>query len=446
MPYSRLKKKQCRFSLTIAIISPVLLVMTFIVPRKALCDAVYGWGYNGTGDLGYGAPTPVVLSPTANPYLSTGVSSIAIDGGAPSCGMAVMNGAVYAWGRNDAGQLGLGYTDDTTGGSQVPIPIANPYLTSGVTSVANSPITNGRINCFAVKNGGVYSWGDNGTGALGLGNTHNSAVPLPINSLSSGVTAVAAGGPFAFAVKNGAAYSWGIDLQIGNLGLGSVGSALSPTPIPQLAGNVSAISTSGEHSMAIMGGAVYAWGFNSEGQLGIGNISSGKSTPTPITTLTAGVTAIAAGVGYSLAVKDGQVYAWGNNDGAQLGLGETAQGQRSTMPKLVPGLDSIVAVAIGNWGSVGDGSSYALSSDGTLWVWGDNYLGELGLGFASSADSPWIYSPQQVLPPEGYRFTGIAANGDSALATVAPVPEPTSVALLGGGLVALMMRRRRNLP
>ena len=137
----------------------------------------------------------------------------------------------------------------------------------------------------------------------------------------------------------------------------------------------------------------------------------------PVSGLT-GVTAVAAGTGYSLALKsDGSVWAWGNNEYGQLGDGTTTG--RLT-PVAVSGLTGIVGIA-------GSGNaSYALSADGSLWVWGYNQSGELGLG-----DYVNRLSPAHLLPPTGYRFTSIAAglNSGHPVATLAPVPEPSTLAL-----------------
>jgi hypothetical protein len=83
-----------------------------------------------------------------------------------------------------------------------------------------------------------------------------------------------------------------------------------------------------------------------------------------------------------------------------------------------------------------------LSADGTLWVWGNNANGELGLG-TSTAD---YLAPQHLLPPSGEVFTSIDANctGDHAIATLAvvPLPEPAGMSLLAVG--GFLVSRRRT--
>lgn len=156
--------------------------------------------------------------------------------------------------------------------------------------------------------------------------------------------------------------------------------------------------------------------------------------PVGITGLTSGVTAIAARGAFSLAVRNGNVYAWGNDLSGELGDGSTTDS--NTPIEIDPTiLSNIVAVAAGS------DSSYALSSDGSLWVWGGNYFGELGLGTNTS----FYDTPQHLLAPSGYRFTGIdAGDGFHAVATLAAVPEPASLALLALGNGLLMANRRKR--
>ncbi len=166
--------------------------------------------------------------------------------------------------------------------------------------------------------------------------------------------------------------------------------------------------------MAIQNGGVHSWGENDDGQLGAGFIAD-SNTPVPVSGMSSGVTAIAAGEYHSLAVKNGNVYAWGDNEFAQLGSGNTNDSHVALHIDPTD-LTNIVSVAAGCF------SSYALSSDGSLWVWGDNEYGELGLGTTTSH----YVTPQHLLPPSGYKFTSIDAGAVSfqALATVSSIAEP----------------------
>ena len=160
-------------------------------------DAVYTWGYNGSGELGDGTTmdrsTPVALTDT----LSSGVTSIA---GGLNHSLAVRNGGVYAWGWNFYGQLG----DGTTTERHTPVPMTG-ILSSGVTAIAG-----GAYHSLAVRSGGVYAWGSNAYGELGDGTTTQRNFPVALTgSLSSGVTAIAAGYTHSLAVRNGGVYAFG---------------------------------------------------------------------------------------------------------------------------------------------------------------------------------------------------------------------------------------------
>ena len=90
--------------------------------------------------------------------------------------------------------------------------------------------------------------------------------------------------------------------------------------------------------------------------------------------------AIAAGLGYSLAVRqDGSLWAWGLNDRGQLGLGDTG---KSTAPTRVGGEDGWVMLAAGTEHGL------ALNRTGALWAWGDNVYGQLGLGDTDNRIEP----------------------------------------------------------
>ena len=125
-------------------------------------------------------------------------------------------------------------------------------------------------------------------------------------------------------------------------------------------------------------GTIRAWGSNGAGQLGDG-LSGNSPVPESVENLT-DVIAVASGgaegVGYTLAVKsDGSVWAWGNNGVGQLG-NPNVKGQ-SAVPAPVTGFGSgsgVIAVA------AGDGHSLALKADGSVWAWGNNGVGQLGTG------------------------------------------------------------------
>jgi alpha-tubulin suppressor-like RCC1 family protein len=387
-------------------------------PAAVIAEA---WGGNGDGQVGDGTTT-TRTAPVAVTGLSSGVTAVA-SGGRHS--LTIQNGAAYAWGYNAFGQVG-----DGTSGTSRTVPVPVPGLGSGVTAVVG-----GSLHSLAVQGGAVYAWGFNGNGQVGDGTTTNRSTPVAVTGLGSGVTAIAGGGSHNLVVQNGAAYAWGSNSN-GQLGDGTTASRSAPVAVTGMASGVTAVAGGAAHSLAVRNGAAFAWGFNLSGQLGDGTSGTDRTAPVAVTGLGSGVTDVAAGQLHSLALRGGNVYAWGSNSFGQLGDGTTST--RTTAFQVDPtDLTGIVDVAAGN------GTSYALSSDGSLWAWGLNSTGQLGLG---TTTTPYL-TPQHVLPPVGYRFTGIDVDGNAghAVATLTEVPEPASLGLLTLCGVGLLTRRRRAL-
>jgi alpha-tubulin suppressor-like RCC1 family protein len=396
----------------------LLVAAAVFAVDNARADSAYAWGDNSSGQLGDGTHTSR-NSPAPVSGLSSGVTAV---GAGNSHSLAIMNGGVYAWGYNGDGQVDSG-TNDLT----IPLPVPVTGMSSGVTAVAG-----GEAHSVAIQNGGAYAWGYNSFGQLGDGTYGPHSTPAPVNGLSSGVIAIAATYSHNLAIQNGAAFGWGSNLS-GEVGNGSNDSTIpQPVPVTGMSSGVTAISVGLSFSLAVRNGGVYAWGNNAFGQIGDGTTTS-RSTPVALTgDLASGVTAVAASRVFSLAVQNGHVYAWGFNALGQLGDGTTTDHHT---PELIDSTDlhNIVAVA------AGFDSSYALSSDGSIWDWGDSSYGQLGLG-----DFQSHLTPQHLLPPVGYRFTSIAANCDhsSAIATLAAVSEPATPRLLLVGILTMCCRRR----
>ncbi|HET9711459.1 MAG TPA: chitobiase/beta-hexosaminidase C-terminal domain-containing protein, partial [Pyrinomonadaceae bacterium] len=133
-----------------------------------------------------------------------------------------------------------------------------------------------------------------------------------------------------------------------------------------------ALDPEGNHVLALRRGTVWAWGHNIFGQVGDGT-NVGRTTAVPVDDLMS-VVDIGAGNNYSIALKsDGTVWTWGDNGLGRLGLG-TNLPSSVNRPGKVPTLSSVSAI------SAGTSHVMALKSDGTVWVWGDNSSGQLGLG------------------------------------------------------------------
>ncbi len=324
----------------------------------------YRWGYNANGNLGTGnttnSSTPILLT---NPT--------AVTKNAPSGDNTLLlksNGTVWACGNNTYGQIGIGNTTNQLSFVQVNT-ITNAVAVAG-----------GYDGSYALTSTGqVYSWGENTSGSVGDGTTTNRTNPVLLGGLS-GITAIDGSTDNGYALKNnGTVWAWGQN-SYGQIGNGVTGAnVLSPVQVSGLT-NVIAISSNGYHCLALKNdGTVWAWGYNSNGQLGDGTTSN-RNVPVQVSGLT-NVASISAGYMHSLAVKNnGTVSVWGQNNFGQLGDG-------TTIGRLVP-VQATSLTGIVTSVSAGIYSSYAVKNDGTMWSWGWNIFGQLGDGTTTNRLTP----------------------------------------------------------
>lgn len=282
----------------------------------ATTGAVLCWGSNTYGELGQAAFIGVnSATPLAVDTLGSGV--VAVTAGAQhSCALIYGTNVVKCWGRNDLGQLGNGTA------SSSPTPNPTPVMVSGLNTVI--ALASGDSHTCALLNGGtVTCWGRTDEGQLGNGSfTRVSYAPVAVSGLSN-VVAIAAGGYHSCALTSaGAAYCWGFN-QYGELGNGTFTNSATPVQVSGLDSGVAAIAAGAVHSCALMStGAVRCWGFNSKGQLGTGT-NAGSATPVAVANL-AGAAAITGGDAHTCAVTAaGGVRCWGDNSSGQLGNGTT---------------------------------------------------------------------------------------------------------------------------
>lgn len=138
-------------------------------------------------------------------------------------------------------------------------------------------------------------------------------------------------------------------------------------------GTLSRVSASLNHAVALTAeGALYAWGNNLCGQLGLGDLVN-RYTPTKIDALSGvRIVEVAVGVEHTLALaSDGRLYAFGCNGRGSLGLGSSTLGTIS-QPTIVNTPETFVKLAAGSLHSVG------LTASGAVYTWGANDQGQLG--------------------------------------------------------------------
>jgi alpha-tubulin suppressor-like RCC1 family protein len=332
---------------------------------------VFCWGYNDYGQLGDNS-----LVNKSVPVAVTGLGSgvIAIAAGLSSkhtCALTSAGGAL-CWGANGNGQLGIGSIDQDDPYAKL-TPVAVSGLSSGVTAMAV-----GETHTCALSNvGSVQCWGEGQLGRLGNGTLDYQLTPTAVDGLSSGVTAITAGGYHTCALTNaGAVLCWG-DNSYGQLGDGTIGiERLVPVAVSGLSSGIVAIEAGFNHTCAITSaGAVLCWGEGQSGQLGNGT-DINQLTPTPVNGLSSGVTTVTAGYYHTCAlITGGDVKCWGGNKSGQLGDNST---ETKLTPVAVEGLSgNITAIA------AGFAHTCALTNVGGIQCWGHNYTGQLGNGYTN---------------------------------------------------------------
>jgi alpha-tubulin suppressor-like RCC1 family protein len=322
------------------------------------------------------------------------------------------DGTLWAWGANTRGQLGLGDT----------LPREIPVQVGTGTDWAQVAIGEQPFVVALKHDGSLWAWGENSNGELGLGAWSEPKLTPQRVGVASDWAAVACGGDHVLALKqDGTLWSWGSD-QYGGLGYDAylptpVADGYMPTPTQVSPGTWKAIAAGWMHSLAVRSdGTVWAWGANDYGQLGNGAFDAGHTlaaheVPTQIAGAT-GFAKVGAGFITSFAIKaDGSLWAWGNNGGGSDFAGG-ALGDGTNIDRLTP-----VRVGTDNdWTTVAGANSYTagLKSDGTLWAWGYNSYGEVGISDVMAVKSPRRVGTRTdwaAVEPGAYHLLAVAASG-----------------------------------
>ena len=373
------------------------------------CDGgVYAWGSNG--DCACGVPsddpqdhTPpnTVEVPVLQERLPLG--AVEVVGGGRHTLSLMSDGTVFGWGAGEDGQLGdhsPSYNVCTP--RQVHGPDDVGYLT-GITKLAA-----GDLHSLAVKDdGSLWAWGEGGHGQLGIHSDNDHTIPYQVHGPGNvgyltGVVDVAAGANHSLALKSdGTVWAWGYGGH-GQLGIHTKDDHTvpyqvhGPGDVGYLTGVIK-IAAGANFSLALKNdGTLWAWGEGGFGQLGI-HSNNDHTVPYQVHGLDnvgylTDVVDVAAGQHHTLALKsDGTVYAWGGNFYGQLGINSN---EDQTFPHQVHGSDyltGIIEVAAGDYFSL------ALRDDGTVWAWGRGHDGQLGLHSNNDHTIPYqVHGPDNV--------------------------------------------------
>ncbi|MCI0554736.1 MAG: hypothetical protein L0287_27630, partial [Anaerolineae bacterium] len=325
------------------------------------------WGSNTQGRLGDGTSTDRT-TPVNVIGLMSGASAVSA-GGAHTCALTTAGG-VKCWGKNANGQLGDGST------TQRLTPVDVSGLTSGVSAIS----TGGEHTCALTTSGGVKCWGDNLYGQLGDGTNTDRNIPVNVSGLTSGVSAISVGENHSCAVlTTGALKCWGRNAY-GQLGDNSTIDNNVPVNVNGLTSGVSAVSGGEFHTCALLTtGGLKCWGRNTQGQLGDGTTTQ-RNTPVDVSGLTSGVSSVSSGGDHTCArTTTAGAKCWGDNEDGQLGDGTNTD---RTTPVNVSGLTSgVSALASG-----GEHACAVVSS--VVKCWGGNFYGQIGNGTLVNTNAP----------------------------------------------------------
>ena len=244
-------------------------------------------------------------------------------------------------------------------------------------------------NCAIKYDSTIWCWGQNNYGQIGHGSSSSYSYPTMVD-LPPGISAksISAGGYHACIIsQNGDLYCWGWNSN-GQLGLGNTTDSYTPTKVQITGGrSVLAVSAGYAHTCVILDdSSIQCWGDNDYGQIGDGTNDDRNQPTTVILSGQNGPMQISAGHRSTCALfDDGKLQCWGSNQYGQLGIGSTVD---SASPQALTSINHLQAYDI----TVGETNACALFHDGAPRCWGENNYGQLGIGSTSTQYQPEIVS------------------------------------------------------
>jgi alpha-tubulin suppressor-like RCC1 family protein len=381
------------------------------LPAASSPVTVRGWGTNDDGALGNGgsgsdAPVPVTVQ------IPAGVKVTSVRAGCDHSVALTSAGTLLAWGDNTFGQVGNGNFKS---------PVRKPV---SVKLPAGTKITAVRAGCedtiALTKSGSVLAWGQNDTGQLGNGGKKNFATPVTVR-IPKGVKikAITAGCAHNLALAtDGPLYAWGSN-SVGEIGDGTRTTRRNPVLVKLPGGLTATLTSAGcSDSFAVTSEGLYAWGGNSEGELGTQDGINQHAMPTLVPLLFRGtgpgsITSLFAGCDHTIALfSKGAVLAWGDDFYGQLGNDSNATSLKPVSVQL-PSTAKVKAI------SAGCSDGYALTTTGAVYAWGLDEEGELGDDGGGNSSTPVLVHLPGTIDPTGIG-SGPGAEHAFAIASTNP--------------------------
>ena len=331
-----------------------------LLRRDFSIKAIFSWGNNVCGVIGDGTAV-LKCSPVREICSANDWCQLSAGGGHTTA--IKTTGQIWAWGRNNCGQLG----DGTVTTRFFPV-------REFCSATDWCQVSAGYAVTSAVKTTGqIWAWGCNVCGILGDGTTLQRSSPVREVSSATDWCQVSAGCSHTAAVKtSGQLWAWGLG-SCGRLGDGTTILKCSPVREICSATDWCRVSAGGGHTTAIKtSGQIWSWGCGVGGTLGDGTTIL-KCSPVREFCSATDWCQVSAGSFHTAAVKTtGQIWSWGSNVCGSLGDG-TAVSRCSPVREFCSATD---------WCSVSAGGSHttAVKTTGELWAWGSNACGRLGDG------------------------------------------------------------------
>lgn len=336
------------------------------------------------------------------------------------------DGSLWCWGANGSGRLGLGDETACAGTGSCSSPMRVGGETDWIAITAG-----GGHTCGIRSPGSLWCWGANILGQLGIGVGGPPRFSPAQVGTDTNWTQVVAGGSHSCGLRDDRSlWCWGWNglEQVGSSSCG--GSCSSPVRVGS-AVNWIDIALGDEHTCGLRtDGSLWCWGNNNLGQLGVDTNPTAHDTPTQVGVSVDWMT-MAAGAQHSCGIRaDGSLWCWGSNGAGRLGLGGGATNRFA--PEQVGTSTTWSAIALGGEHSCG-------LQGGLLHCWGSNSSGQLGLGDMSTRfvparleGTPWTvvdlggHHTAGLRPGETYLW-GDGADGQLGTGGASPEPLPAVV-------------------